>query len=154
MFISFTMKVILQKEIPKLGKAGDVKNASDGYARNFLFPRGLAKPATETNIAALSRSLVEKSSREEKERKEFEVIAERLQKQELRFDIKVGEKGQAFGSVTAQDIVEKLAENGIKVDRRWIELEHGIKTAGEHGVKVKLPHHIEGEIKIWVEVGV
>ncbi|MBI2055445.1 MAG: 50S ribosomal protein L9 [Candidatus Sungbacteria bacterium] len=147
------MKVILLQEIPKLGKAGDVKNASDGYARNFLIPRGLAKPATDQNVRVLEQSLAEKSAREGKEQKEFEAVAKRLQNQELRFDIKVGEKGQAFGSITAQDIIEKLAESGVKIDRRWIELEHGIKTAGEHRVKVKLPHHIDGEIRVWVEAG-
>ena len=145
------MKVILLKEIPTLGRAGDVKGVADGYARNFLIPRKLAEPATEENIKTLGRRAVEMTRNEERERAEFQALAGKLHAAELRFALKVGGKGRAFGSITAQDVAEKLAERGIKIEKDWIELKQGIKTAGEHGVKIKFPHQIEGEIKVVIE---
>lgn len=145
------MKVILSKEVPKLGHTGDVKEVSDGFARNFLLARGLAKPATAVNIQTQQKEQAGQRVLEEKEQASYKKLAEDLQNTELRFNIKVGDKGQAFGSITAQDIAEKLSEDGVKIDRRWIELEHGIKTTGEHGVKVKLPHQIESAVKVVIE---
>lgn len=142
------MKVILRKEVSKLGGAGEVKQVRDGYARNFLIPQGLAEPATEKSLNALSQRLAAHKARGERERSEFQAIAEKLKNTELRFMLKVGEQGQAFGSITAQDIAEKLAEQGIKVEKSWIDLEHGIKTAGEHEVQVKFPHQIVSAVKI------
>lgn len=142
------MKVILSKEIPKLGRAGDIKEVSDGFARNFLFAKDLAKPATEVNLAAERHMAIEKVKHEEKERAINEKLAEKLKTQELHFEIKVGEKGQPFGSITAQDIADKLSAEGVEIKKQWIELEHGIKSTGEHQVKINFPHHIEGEVKI------
>lgn len=147
------MKVILQQEVPKLGHAGDIKEVSDGFARNFLIPRDLALPATPQTIKAHQVQLKAKAEHETAERKHFEDLAEKLKSTELNFKIKVGEKGQPFGSVSVQDIMEELAKEGIKIEKQWIELEHGIKTTGEHSVKVKFPHQIESEIKIQVEAG-
>lgn len=145
------MKVILLKEVNKLGHAGDVKEVSDGFARNFLFAQGLAEPATPQNLQTHLRRQAEVKTRNEKERVFYQKLAENLQSSELHFNIKVGEKGQTFGSVSSQDIVEKLAEQGIKIEKDWIRLEQSIKTTGEQMVKIKLPHHIEGETKIVVE---
>jgi len=143
--------VILLHEVPKLGKAGEVKNVANGYARNFLIPQKLAEPATETALKNLTRKQVEISARLAREKAGLEELAEKLRSLELRFTLKVGEQGRAFGSITAQDIAEKLTEQGIKIDKGWIELEQGIKTTGEHSVKFKLAHQFEAEVKIVVE---
>lgn len=145
------MKIILIKEVPKLGKAGEIKNVKDGYGRNFLIRRGLAEAATESNIARQAELSAAAKRREEQERKEFEAMAQKLRETPLRFALKVGEKGQAFGSVTAEDIAKELAKRGTALDKAWIELERGIRTTGEHEVKIKFPHKIESELKITVE---
>jgi len=145
------MKVILLKEIEKLGMAGDVKTVSDGYARNFLIPRDLAEPATASNLKTLASRVAGRAAKGETERKKLQDLAEKLQTIRLRFSLKMGEKNQAFGSVTAQDIIDELAKHGVRIEKQWLELEHGIKTAGERGVKLKFPHKITGEIKILVE---
>ncbi len=145
------MKVILITEVPKLGKVGEVKTVKDGYARNFLIRQGLAEAATELNLARQVERNTEAARREARERKGFETIAQKLRETPLRFTLKVGEKGQAFGSVTAQDITEELAKHGVALEKSWIELEPGIKTSGEHAVPVKFPHQIMGEVKVIVE---
>lgn len=144
------MKVILLKEIPKLGQAGDVKEVSDGYARNFLFPQGLAEPATAARLAARERMLVEQGAHDARERAQYEKLALQLQSHPLRFTIKVGEQGQAFGSVTAQDIAEALGKAGIAVEKQWLDLPHGIKATGEHTVHITFPHNVTAEAKIVV----
>lgn len=116
-----------------------------------MIPKGLAEPATETNLKALNQRLAAKAAHETKERAGYQALAEKLQATLLRFMLKMGEKDQVFGSITAQDIADELAQNGIKIEKSWIELEQGIKTTGEHQVKVKLPHQIIAEIKITVE---
>lgn len=145
------MKVILLQEIQTLGKAGDVKNVADGYARNFLIPQKLAEPATEKNLKTMARRLAEKDRREEKEHTHYQTLAEKLHGMKLRFTLKVGEKGQAFGSITARDIVEELTQHSIRVEKGWVDLEQGIKTAGEHTVSIKLPHQISSEVRVIIE---
>jgi len=145
------MKVILTKEVPKLGKTGEVKNVSDGFARNFLFPRGLAEPATPEALGNLERRQAEIAGREAKGKAALEKLTERLRASPLRFTLKVGAKGQAFGSITTQDIVDELAKRGITIEKSWIELEQGIKETGEHTVAVKLPHGVSTEAKVLIE---
>ena len=145
------MKVILLREIQNLGKSGDVKQVSDGYARNFLLPRGLAELATGTNMKTLSQRLAALASRDTKERAHYNELVEKLAATPLRFTLKVGTKGQAFGSVSVQDISEELSKHGITVEKGWIELEQGIKAPGEHIVKIRFPHQIGTEVKVTVE---
>ncbi len=142
------MKVILLKEVPKLGRPGDVKSVSDGYARNFLLSRGLAEIATDSKLASLDRRMAERASRDAREKKHYAVLAEKLGEMVLPFTMKVGEKGQAFGSVSREDIAKELKARGIAVERGWIELEHGIKATGEHTVAIAFPHKVAGEVKI------
>lgn len=145
------MKVILLQEIPKLGHKNEVKNVADGYARNFLFPRKLAKPATEAALKILE----EQKAREERERsieyQKYKALAEKLKSLTLTFKVKIGEKGRAFGSVTAVKIRDALKKQGIEAEKEWIELDEPFKTAGEYAVKIKLPQGLKGEIKIVVE---
>lgn len=145
------MRVIFLQEVPKVSKRGEVKDISDGFARNFLFPRNLALPATPQAVKTHHTQLKAKAEREAKERAGFEKLAEQLKTLELSLKIKVGARGQAFGSITAQDLVEELAKQGIAIDKNWIELEQGIKTTGEHAIPVKLPFQILAEIRVIIE---
>lgn len=145
------MKVILRQTTPKLGNAGEIKNVRDGYARNFLFPRGLAEPATAESVAALNHKIAATARQADEERARYQALAEKLAKTEIRFTLKVGERGRAFGSITAQDIAAKLGEKSIAVEKQWIELAQGIKTIGEQIVKIRLPHDIAAEVKIVTE---
>jgi len=147
------MKVILLQDIPKLGNKFEVKNVNDGYARNFLFPRGLAKPAIEIVL----KSLAEQKAREEREESEeyqkYKLIAEKLKSLVLRFKMKVEEKNKrAFGSVTAVKIRDALKKQEIEVEKDWVLLEEPIKTMGEKEVKIKFPTGVKGEVKVVVEV--
>ncbi len=145
---NMNMKVILLKEVPKLGKTGDVKSVSDGYGRNFLLPQGLAELATDSKLASLDRRMAERVNHDERERKQYETLAAKLGEIVLSFTVKVGEKGQAFGSVTREDIIGALKTRGIAIERGWIELEHGIKAVGEQTLTVAFPHNVIGHVKI------
>lgn len=145
------MKVILVKDVPNVGRKNDVKDVSDGFARNFLFLKNLAKPATENALKAVAgqKVLEERESSEEYQRNKS--LVEKLKSLTLKFKVKMGEKGRAFGSVTAVKIRDALKKQGIEVEKEWILLEDSIKTAGESVVKIKLPHDLTGEVKIMVE---
>lgn len=145
------MKVILLKETPKLGKAGEVKNVADGYARNFLIPQGFVTPATESNLRLFTARLADASRREEGERAEYAALAEKLQSRQFRFAVKTGARGKAFGSITAKDIVDELLKHGIAVEKKWIELKSPIKSSGEHSIPIRFPHQITAELTIVVE---
>jgi large subunit ribosomal protein L9 len=145
------MKVILLKEIPKLGRKNEVKDVSDGYARNFLFTKNLARLATPEIL----KSMATQKAREEKEKSEeyqhYQALMEKLKSLELRFKVKIGEKGKAFGSVTPAKIKEALGKQGISIEKESILLEDSIKTTGERDVKIKLPHDLIGEVKVIIE---
>lgn len=145
------MRVILRKEVPELGKAGEVKSVSDGFARNFLLPRGMAELATEANMRAMNRQLAARAAREEREKHDYQALAQKLESITLRFALKAGGRGQSFGSVSKADIAERLTREGVRIDRRWIELEQGIKASGEHTVKIKLPHRVEAGVTVVIE---
>ncbi|MBI4132679.1 MAG: 50S ribosomal protein L9 [Candidatus Sungbacteria bacterium] len=145
------MKVILLKEIPKLGKAGEVKNVADGYARNFLIPQGFVTPATESRLRAFAAHLAETERREERERAEYAALAEKIQSRQFRFTVKTGERGKAFGSITASDIAHELLKHDITVEKKWIELESPVKSSGQHRIPVRLPHQITAELTMIVE---
>lgn len=145
------MKVILLKDVPKLGHKNEIREVSDGYARNFLFAKKLAKPVTPESL----KSMAVQKEREEKEQSEEyrqqKAIVEKLKSLELKFKVKVGEKGKAFGSVTPTKLKAALAKLGISVEKESILLEDSIKTTGERQVKIKLPHDLIGEVKVIVE---
>ncbi len=145
------MKVILSNDIRRLGKKYDIRDVSDGYARNFLLPRGLAIPATADAL----KSLDEKRSREEhksaRDEADYRAQAEHIAGLTLRFKMKLGEKGKTFGSVSERDIADALRREKISVEKEWIALDEHIKTTGEHTVSLNFPHGIKGEIKVVVE---
>ena len=144
------MEIILTQDIDALGAAGQVVRVSPGYARNYLFPKRLARPATPANL----RKVAEESRREEtrivQERTRLAKVADILGKVSVTTAIKVGEDDKVFGSVTSQTITDLLAKQGYEFDRRDINLEEPLKALGQYDVEVKLGHGVSGTIKVWV----
>ncbi|MDP2950932.1 MAG: 50S ribosomal protein L9 [bacterium] len=142
------MKVILLKHIEGVGNEYDIKEVSDGYARNFLFPQGLAKKAGEEEIA-LAKEIQDKKGKKAKEdlEKTGKLVAS-LTGYELELEVKVGDKGQLFEKITAPKIAEALKKQGYAVTKESILLEEPIKEVGEYDVALKFDHNLETEIKV------
>lgn len=147
------MKVILLKDVKGIGKEGELVNAKDGYVRNFLFPKKLAKEANESNLKELKDKKDSDKHREAEEKASAEKTAEKISKVEIIIKTKVGENGKLFGSITSKDIAEILEKkHGIKVDKRKIEIDGGnIKTSGTTVADVKVYPSIVGKLKITVQ---
>jgi len=144
------MRVILTEDVQHLGDAGQVVKVRDGYARNFLLPRGLALLATESRVREMEHKLRVIEERVRKEVKGHEKVALALHKARLSFSVLAGEEGKLFGSVTSADIHTQLREQGIEVDRRRIELSEPIKQLGEHKVTVRLHREVRAELRVTV----
>ena len=144
------MKVILLQDIDKLGKKYEVKNVSDGYARNSLIPQGLVKPATEEGLKWLETQKDILRKKAEEALKKTQEFASSLDGVEVVIQVKVGEDEQLFESVTQQKIADKLKEAGFEVKKNQVLLENPIKLLGEYPVKVHLEHNLEPEIKVMV----
>jgi large subunit ribosomal protein L9 len=142
------MKVILLEDIDKIGKKYDTKEVADGYARNFLIPKKLVKPATKEmeEWAKLQKEVLEKKA--EEELKKAQGLASLLDGQEVMITMKIGPEGQLFESVTAQKIAEKLKEMGFEVKKNQIDLAEPIKEVGEYPIKVKFDHNLETQVQV------
>ena len=141
------MKVILLKNVDKLGKEGEVKEVADGYARNFLIPQDLAKPATEQAIREAQSSAAKKTKDEQMDLEETQKMAEQLDGREL--FVKVKEKdGTLFGSVNEKTIAKSLSEEGLKIEPQNVKLEEPIKEVGDYDVRLELDHGLEATIKV------
>lgn len=147
------MVVILIKDVKGTGKAGDVVKVSDGYARNMLLPKGLAKEATEGNIRSLEKQKAIAAEKLEEQRAEAKQMAERLEKVTLKIQSKGGDSGKLFGSITSKDIADALeAQEGIKVDKKKIDTPNPIKQTGETAVTLKLFTEITAQLKVSVTI--
>lgn len=147
------MVVILIKDVKGTGKAGDVVKVSDGYARNMLLPRGLAKEATEGNIRNLEKQKAIAAEKLEEEKAAAKELAEKLEKITVKIKTKGGDTGKLFGSITSKDISEALEkQENIRIDKKKIELSGTIKQAGDVTVTVKLFTEISAELKVSVTV--
>ena len=144
------MEVILKERVEKLGSKGEVVRVSDGYARNFLFPKKLAVLATPANRVQIEMEKAVAVRREAKEKVEAEGLAQQLVQISIKLGRKVGENNVLYGSVTTMDIAEALEAQGFKIDKRKIDLDDHIKTLGQFSVPVKL--HREVTVPISVEV--
>ncbi len=144
------MKVILKEDVEGLGNAGDIVNVRDGYARNYLIPRGLALRATARNVKALEKQRQMILQRINKERKRYEAFARRLSELTVTIAKRAGEEGKLFGSVTSRDIADALEAMGYEIDRKKIELDEPIKSLGKYTVKVRLPYQVEAELAVEV----
>ncbi len=144
------IEVILREDIKTLGKAGELVRVKPGYARNYLLPQGLAYEASEGNKKRIAAETKARTVRLQSERAGAEREAATLSGVQLRLAGKAGEEGKLFGSITAQDIAEELGRQGHAVDRRRIELEHPIKTLGEHTVSVRIHPDVHAEVRVSV----
>lgn len=145
------MKVILTQDVKSQGKKGDLINVSDGYANNFLLPKGLAKPATKQALNELEGKKDAEQYHRNMEEKKASSIAERLKDIKISLKAKAGKEGKLFGSVTSKDVADALKEQfNIEVDKRKIDLPDGIKTCGVREVKVTLYPKIVGTFKVEV----
>jgi len=144
------MKVILLQDIDGLGKKYEIKDVKDGYARNFLLPEKLARPATREAMSWLESQKEVIAKEVEEDLKKAQELATKIDGLELSIAVKVGEEGQMFESINAPKIVEKLKELGFEVKKSQILLESPIKELGEFPVKLNLDHNLEVEIKVIV----
>src|SRR5437867_1578476 len=159
------MEVILREDVQHLGAAGDVVKVKDGYARNYLLPKGLAYPATDANKKKIAYEAARIAKQRAAEKSSAETEAARIAEVRLTFPVKVGEEDKLYGSVTASDVQRKLEELGIRVDKRRVDLPEPIRELGEFRIGMKLhpdvrgmaeqlmrglaprgvvPHHVEG----------
>lgn len=143
------MKVILLQDVDNLGKAGDIKDVANGYARNYLLPRGLAAGATPALLANQKQRIAAEQRRLEKQAELNRQQAEQLGQVVLTFKARVGREGRLYGSITSQDIAAGLRETqGINVDRRMIELANPIRTLGTYQIPVKIAAKLEPKITV------
>ena len=144
------MKVILREDVPRLGSAGQTVEVKAGYGRNFLIARNLAIPASKANVKAIDEISKQKNTRERKQRRQAEVVKDRIEKVSVSASVLVGEEDRVFGSVTSHDIVELLAAEGVTVDKRAIQLEEPIKSLGVYTVPIKIDKEVTANLKVWV----
>ncbi len=143
------MKVILKADIKGVGKKDEVINASDGYARNFLFPKNLAVEANKENMSKLKAKQDSAKYQKDKEKEEAIKVADKLSKILLKIKVKAGENGKIFGGVSAKEIAQALSnEYKIEVDKKKIDLKETIKTLGVHNVDIKLFEGVVGKVRI------
>ena len=142
------MKVILLKDVKKLGKAGDVINASDGYARNFLFPKGLAKEATDNNMHILNNQKENERKKKLAELEAAQKLASELKGKEIKITVKTGDNGKLFGAITSKDVAKKIKElYKVEIDKKKIVMET-IKIAGGYEIEVKLYPEVSTKMKV------
>ncbi len=144
------MEIILRQAIENLGHPGDVVTVKNGYARNFLLPRGFAYEATPGNLRRIGAERGRLEAAENERRESASELAKRLEEVQLTFSARVGEEGKLFGSVTSADIAEQLAAQGFTVERRLIDLHEPIKALGVYRVPVRLHADVKPEIRVWV----
>jgi large subunit ribosomal protein L9 len=142
------MKVILKEDIHGLGKAGQIINVKDGYARNFLFPKSLALVADEKNLILLEYQKKKFEEQAKKKRQDAESVAERLTGIQITIKSKAGEDQKLFGSITSKDIAEALQKEGFSIERKQIMISEPIKRLGEYEVEIKLHSNINAKLKI------
>jgi len=146
------MKVVLIKDVEKLGKEGDVVEVKPGYARNYLFPKKLAVEATPSNLKLAERKRAQRLKKEQEKMEKMKSLAEKLKEVNLIFYRKAGEKDRLFGSVTSKDIIEAIKNSyGIELDKKSVHLEHPLKEVGTFEVEIHLYEDINTKIKVTIE---
>jgi large subunit ribosomal protein L9 len=144
------MEIILRQTVPELGRAGEILTVKAGYARNYLIPRGLAYVASEANKRRAENEARRHADRLVSEQTEAEALAAKLAEISLTFTAKAGEGDKLFGSITAADISDKLAEEGYQIDKRIVELHEPIKMIGIYKVPIRLHPDVRVEVRVWV----
>lgn len=145
------MKVVLLQDVKDLGKKGELVNASDGYARNFLFPRKLAVEATSGRLKEIEDKKSSEKNKKEMELKAAKELADRLSKIEISFKSKAGENGKLFGSITGKDVADAIkAQQKIVVDKKKVVLHDAIKTLGTYQVEIKVYPEVSAKVNVKV----
>ena len=144
------MELILRDDVEKLGRRGEIVKVKDGFARNFLLPRGLAMEVNDANRAMIARERKAHEARMAKEKAEFEQLAGRIATLRFIAPRKVGENDALYGSVTSGDVAEFLKAKGIEIDKRKVQLDEPIKHLGDHEVKIKLHPEVVATLKVMV----
>src|ERR1035437_6239056 len=146
------VKVVLTQDVASLGKAGELKDVSPGYMRNFLLPRKMAVAATSAELKTLEARRNQLARAKQKLRGDAETLGARLAEAALTFQVRVGEQNRLFGSITSKDIADELARTaGITIDRRDIELPEALKTLGDYSVPVRLGHEVKAYISVTLQ---
>jgi len=146
------VRVILKREVAGLGRPGDVKDVADGYAQNFLLPRGLAIEATAGEMKVLARARDAKRAKQDRAHADAEELAKRLSETTLVFRLKAGDQGKTFGSVTSKDIAEALQrEQKVEVDKTKVHLPEPLKALGVHQVEIRLLTDVRAKVTVAIE---
>jgi large subunit ribosomal protein L9 len=144
------MKIILLDDVAKVGRRGEVRDVSDGYARNFLIPKKLALTATAGNLKGLDHIKKQQEAKADRIKTEAETLRDRIEALVYDEQRQASEEGKLFGSVTAQDVVDFLERNGIRVERRRVHLDEPIKTLGESTVSVRIHPEVAAQLRVVV----
>ena len=145
------MKVVLLKDVKGTGKKGEIKEVSDGYAKNFLFKQGYAKEATKSSLAENEFKKSANAYHKEVEKAEANALAKKLNGQMVNLKIKCGDNGKTFGSITAKEIADALNAQGFNIDKRKIELKEPIKTIGVYTILAKVYPEITAKFNVEVK---
>jgi large subunit ribosomal protein L9 len=146
------VRVILRREVAGLGRPGDVKDVADGYAQNFLLPRGFAVEATAGEMKVLARARDAKRAKQDRAHADAEELAKRLSETTLMFRLKAGEQGKTFGSVTSKDIADALkSEHKVEIDKTKIHLPEPLKALGAHKVEIRLLTDVRANVTVAIE---
>lgn len=144
------MEVILLEDVPVLGKMGEIIKVADGYGRNYLIPKGLAKVATSKNVKALEHDKRLIEHKRNRVKKQAQKLAEKIESLSITIPQAVGEQDKLYGSVTSMDIERYLKQEGIEIERKHIELEEPIKSLGIYNINVKVHPEVSAKLKVWV----
>lgn len=144
------MKVILQQDVKKLGKKGDIVEVSEGYGRNFLLPRKAAVPATSQNLNVANAQAGSKARKEAMAADEAKLMAKQLEKVEVKIPVRIGEGGKLFGSVTGKDVSEALKKQHIDIDKRKITIQGEVTGTGVYEAVIKVHPSVTSKIKVSV----
>jgi len=144
------VKVILRQDVHNLGKAGDVVTVAPGYGRNYLIPRNVAATADARNIKAIEHQKAVIAAQLEKDRRAAQGLADRIENISCTIRVEVGEQEKMYGSVTARDIEQALADEGLKIARRQIVLDEPIRDLGVHQISLKIHQDVVGKLKVWI----
>ena len=145
------MKIVLRKDVPKLGEAGTVQTVADGFARNYLIPQGLAVVATPGELKVAAHNQAVQARKVAKQEQQLQALADRIAGRRLDFTARAGREGRLYGSITAGDVAEQLtAAVGEAIDRRQVVLDEPIRTVGEHTVTVHLVGRLRPQVTVVV----
>jgi large subunit ribosomal protein L9 len=144
------MKVILTKDVAGLGKRTDVVEVKPGHARNYLLPQRLALPVTDHALKSIQHQIRAEELKLSKKKQQAETLAKAINEISCTATVQAGDEDRLYGSVTAADIAELMAQQGIKIDKRKIELEEPIKKLGVYNIPIRLHPEVEATVKLWV----